>query len=47
MKSRGADGARFESCQVPFLFSFFFFFFFVFGLYIPFFTAIYATKLKQ
>ena len=46
MKSRGADGARFESCQVPFRFSFFFFFF-VFGLYIPFFTAIYATKLKQ
>ena len=30
-----------------FFFPFFFFFFFVFGLYIPFFTAIYATKLKQ
>ena len=30
-----------------FLFPFFFFFFFVFGLYIPFFTAIYAAKLKQ
>ena len=36
------------SNPVKYLFVFpFFFFFFVFGLYIPFFTAIYATKLKQ
>ena len=36
------------SNPVKYLFFFpFFFFFFVFGLYIPFFTAIYATKLKQ